>query len=134
MEHVWEHLTLDEASVAAQVCFEFLVPGGFLRCAVPDGLFPNENYQRIVQAGGPGPVDHPAASHKVVYSYRTLAPVFKHAGFRVRLLEWWDNDGRFHAEPWDEREGFVYRSLRFDHRNREGNLGFTSLLLDAVKP
>ncbi|HEV2073500.1 MAG TPA: hypothetical protein VGR29_07640 [Thermomicrobiales bacterium] len=35
---------------------------------------------------------------------------------------------------WDEREGFVYRSARFDHRNRDGRYGFTSLIIDAVKP
>lgn len=133
-EHVWEHLTPDEASVAAQVCFEFLAPGGFLRCAVPDGCFPNEDYQRIVQVGGPGPSDHPAASHRVVYDYRMLSRVFVQAGFDVRLLEWWDEHGKFHAEPWDERDGFIYRSLRFDQRNENGSLVFTSLILDAVKP
>ncbi|MBA2469639.1 MAG: SAM-dependent methyltransferase [Chloroflexia bacterium] len=133
-EHVWEHLSPDEARVAARVCFEFLAPGGFLRCAVPDGCFPNEDYQRIVQVGGPGPSDHPAASHRVVYDYRTLVQVFVRAGLDVRLLEWWDEHGKFHAEPWDERDGFVYRSLRFDHRNQNGSLIFTSLMLDAVKP
>jgi predicted SAM-dependent methyltransferase len=134
MEHVWEHLTLDEAGIASGICHEFLRPGGKIRCAVPDRLFPNEEYQRIVRVGGPGPADHPAASHRVVYDYRTLASVFEGAGFRIRLLEWWDEENVFHAEPWDERDGFIYRSLRFDHRNQQGKLGFTSLIADAVKP
>ena len=133
-EHVWEHLNPDEAAVAARICFDYLRPGGVFRLAVPDGLFPNEEYQRVVQVGGPGPADHPAASHKVLYDYRTLPPVFLAAGFRVQMLEWWDERGVFHAEEWDEREGFVYRSARFDHRNRDGALGFTSLIIDAIKP
>lgn len=133
-EHVWEHLDPDEAEIAAAIVFDYLATGGFFRLAVPDGLFPGEEYQRIVQVGGPGPADHPAASHKVVYDYRTLPSVFERAGFKVRLLEWWDEDGRFHAEPWDEREGFIYRSARFDHRNADGRLGFTSLIIDAIKP
>lgn len=75
-EHVWEHLTPDEARAAARNCFAALAPGGFVRCAAPDGLFPDPAYQRIVQVDGPGPADHPAASHKVVYDYRTLPLVF----------------------------------------------------------
>jgi predicted SAM-dependent methyltransferase len=70
----------------------------------------------------------------VVYDYRTLPPIFLRAGFEVRLLEWWDEAMRFHAELWDEQAGFIYRSARFDHRNQSGGLGFTSLILDAYKP
>lgn len=120
--------------MGVRICFEFLQPGGHLRCAVPDGLFPDEEYQRTVQVGGPGPADHPAASYKLVYDYRTLPPLFAAAGFAVRLLEWWDEEGEFPAEAWDEREGFIYRSARFDHRNRDGQYGFTSLIIDAIKP
>lgn len=134
MEHVWEHLTPDEATVAARNCFAALAPGGHVRCAVPDGLFPDADYQRTVRVGGPGPADHPAATHHLLYDWRTLPPVFTAAGFDVRLLEWWDDTAAFHAEPWDERDGFIYRSARFDHRNRAGRLGFTSLIVDAVRP
>jgi len=133
-EHVWEHLSPEDALVAARNCFEFLVPGGYVRCAVPDGLFPNPDYQRLVQVGGPGSVDHPAAGHKIVYDYRTLTAVFRAAGFEVHLLEWWNEEGTFSTHPWDERDGFIYRSARFDHRNQSGVLGFTSLIIDAIKP
>ena len=75
------------------------------------------NHGRIVQVGGPGPADHPAASHKVVYTLNALSDVFASAGFKVVPLEWCDDDGRFHATDWDERDGFIYRSARFDHRN-----------------
>jgi predicted SAM-dependent methyltransferase len=133
-EHVWEHLDPDHAYNAARLCFDFLRPGGWVRCAVPDGCFPDPAYQRLVQVGGPGPADHPAASHKVVYRLETLQAVFSSAGFEVCPLEWWDEQGRFHEETWDERDGFVYRSRRYDHRNLHGKVGFTSLLVDAVKP
>lgn len=66
--------------------FEFLRPGGYVRCAVPDGYFPNEEYQRGVQIGGPGPVDHPAASHKIVHNFRSITSMFNAAGFKVSLL------------------------------------------------
>ncbi|WP_234009003.1 hypothetical protein [Deinococcus sp. NW-56] len=87
-----------------------------------------------MQVGGPGPADHPAADHKVVYAYRRLSAVFRDAGFEVRLLEYCDDSGRFHAHDWDVTTGPIYRSRRLDHRNREGHLGFVSLILDAVRP
>lgn len=132
-EHVWEHLSYDEGLQAAKVCHEFLKPGGYVRCAVPDGFFRNEWYQHVVQVGGPGPADHPAASHKVVYTHQTLSEVFEQAGFRVNLLEYCDEAGQFHYCDWDETGGFIYRSKRFDGRNQNGQLGFISLIVDAVK-
>jgi predicted SAM-dependent methyltransferase len=132
-EHVWEHLTIEEAQIAARHCFAMLSPGGRVRCAAPDGNFPNPEYQDTVKVGGPGPADHPAASHKVVHTWDTLTDVFGAAGFEVSLLEWCDDGGAFHATGWDEQDGFIYRSARFDHRNQAGLLGFVSLIVDAMK-
>ncbi|MCA0970924.1 methyltransferase domain-containing protein [Halobacillus litoralis] len=132
-EHVWEHLTYEEGREAARICYEHLKPGGYIRCAVPDGYFPDEAYQEGVQVGGPGPADHPAASHKIVHTYKTLRAMFEEAGFHVRLLEYCREDGTFIYEEWDETDGFIYRSRRFDHRNQNGTLGFTSVIVDAVK-
>jgi predicted SAM-dependent methyltransferase len=133
-EHVWEHLDFEEGIEAAKVCFAFLKPGGYIRCAVPDAFFQDEEYQRIVQIGGPGPVDHPAASHKIVYNYKTLTAMFKEAGFEVELLEYCDENGKFHALEWDENRGLIYRSKRFDGRNKDGKLISVSLIVDAIKP
>jgi len=133
-EHVFEHLTEDEGRVAARLCFDHLKPGGFLRVAVPDANFPDADYQNMVKPGGPGPADHPAADHKLVYDYRRLTGVLESAGFVVHLLEYCDEAGRFHYHQWDPANGPIYRSLRLDHRNRDGRLGFVSLIVDAVKP
>ncbi|WP_225218731.1 class I SAM-dependent methyltransferase [Fictibacillus norfolkensis] len=133
-EHVWEHLTLEEGVEAAKICFDFLKPGGHIRCAIPDGFFPDKDYQMGVQIGGPGPKDHPAASHKIVHNYKTITSMFRKAGFSVTLLEYFDEKGDFHTQNWDESEGFIYRSMRFDHRNQNGKLGFVSLIVDAKKP
>lgn len=133
-EHVWEHLTYEEGVNAAQLCFEFLKPSGYIRCAVPDGFFPNEEYQNIVKVGGPGPKDHPAASHKIVHNYKTLSKMFESAGYKVNLLEYCDEDGNFHCNEWDEKDGVIFRSKRFDPRNHGDNLLFPSLIIDAIKP
>src|ERR1041384_4972258 len=36
-EHVWEHLTAEQADAANKNIFDFLKPGGKFRVAVPDG-------------------------------------------------------------------------------------------------
>jgi len=133
-EHVWEHLDLLQGERAAARCLRYLKPGGYIRCAVPDGWFRSFWYQRMVQPGGPGPADHPAAGHRVLHTHASLEAMFRRAGYRVELLEYCDPWGRFHFRHWDPKEGFVYRSLRYDHRNQDGELGFVSLIVDAVKP
>ncbi|WP_127585400.1 class I SAM-dependent methyltransferase [Paenibacillus koleovorans] len=133
-EHVWEHLTYEEGGVAANHCFQFLKPGGYIRCAVPDKNFRNEWYQQMVQIGGPGPADHPAASHKIVYDAKTFVQVFAKAGFEVSLLEYCDEDGDFHYTHWNEADGRIGRSFRFDTRNSKESLGMVSIIVDAKKP
>jgi predicted SAM-dependent methyltransferase len=138
-EHTWEHLTIDEGVDAAKLCYRFLRPGGLLRVAVPDGRFPDDGYQRTVQVGGPGPADHPAADHRVVYVAETLRDVFLQAGFQVELLEWWDAAGQFQTRAWSTDDGPIYRSSLLDHRNqafrdRTGPPGFTSIILDGRRP
>lgn len=138
-EHTWEHLTIEEGVEAARICRRFLDGGARLRVAVPDGRFPDEEYQRTVQVGGPGLPDHPAADHKVVYVAETFVEIFERAGFDVALLEWWDHAGRFQVRPWDPDDGPIYRSSLLDHRNEpyragRGRPGFTSLILDASTP
>jgi len=133
-EHVFEHLTEAQARSAAGICFEFLKPGGLFRVAVPDANFPDPEYQKLVQIGGPGPLDHPAADHKIVYDHGLLSDVLASAGFTIDLLEYCDSQGRFHYNQWDPASGPVYRSLMLDHRNRDGRIGFASLIVDARKP
>jgi predicted SAM-dependent methyltransferase len=133
-EHVWEHLTYEEGVLAAKNCYSHLKPGGYIRCAVPDRFFRNEEYQNMVQVGGPGPVDHPAATHKIVYDYKMLKSVFESAGFEVTLLEYCDENGDFHYAYWNESDGRIGRSFRYDTRNSLENLGMVSIIIDARKP
>lgn len=133
-EHVWEHLTYEEGIQAAKNCFNYLKPGGYIRCAVPDKNFRNQWYQNMVQVGGPGPKDHPAATHKVVYDYINLKSVFESAGFQVSLLEYCDEDGDFHYIYWNELDGKIGRSFRFDTRNSSESIKMVSVIIDAKKP
>ncbi len=133
-EHVWEHMTKEEGIRAAKNCYEFLKEGGYIRVAVPDKNFKNEWYQNMVKVGGPGPIDHPAYTHKIVYDYLTLKEVFESVGFEVELLEYCDEEGKFYYRYWNEEDGKIGRSLRFDTRNSVESLGMVSLIIDAKKP
>lgn len=129
-EHVWEHLTLEEGLKAAQQCFDYLKPGGYLRVAVPDGFHPDKDYIERVKVGGTGPGSD---DHKVLYNFKTFAQIFEKAGFSIQLLEYFDQEGKFHFTEWETAKGKIHRSKRFDERNLDGALNYTSIVLDAYK-
>jgi predicted SAM-dependent methyltransferase len=130
-EHVWEHLTEKEAVQANANCYEFLRLGGRLRIAVPDGFHPDPAFIEYVRPGGTGPG---ADDHKVLYNYQSLRAQLEKTGFIVSLLEYWDEDGEFHFKEWSSDDGHIHRSRRYDPRNQDGSLTYTSLIVDAVKP
>jgi predicted SAM-dependent methyltransferase len=130
-EHVWEHLDCRAAIVAAQNCFTYLKPGGYMRVAVPDGLHPDEGYINYVKPGGWGVGSD---DHHVLYTYRTLNTVFASVGFETTLLEYFDERGTFHYQEWSPADGMINRSSRYDNRNRTRQLAYTSIILDARKP
>jgi predicted SAM-dependent methyltransferase len=130
-EHVWEHLTDEQTAQANRNCFKFLKPGGVLRLAVPDGFNPDKAYIEHVRPGGNGPG---ADDHKILYNYKVMKSRLEKAGFDVHLLEYWDENGQFHFTDWTDEAGRIKRSRRYDSRNKDGKLGYTSLIVDAIKP
>lgn len=130
-EHVWEHLDPDDALAAARRCHAYLRPGGTLRLAVPDGHHPDPSYIAQVRPGGSGAG---ADDHRVLYTHESLCTLLRSAGFEPRLLEHFDAAGHFHRVDWDAADGTVRRSARLDPRNQGGQLVYTSLIVDAVKP
>jgi predicted SAM-dependent methyltransferase len=129
-EHVWEHLSKENGLIAFKNCFRYLKPGGYLRIAVPDGFHPKKEYIEFVKPGGTG---NGAEDHKILYNYQSMSESLYLAGFKVKLLEYFDEGGHFHAASWNPEDGFIKRSKRFDPRNVNGELNYTSLIVDAVK-
>lgn len=129
-EHVWEHLSQQDGAIAAKNIYQFMKKGGYARIAVPDGYFPDQEYINYVKPGG-----HGAGSddHKVLYTIDTLTNVFESVGFKVRPLEYFDNKGQFHFKAWSPDDGMISRSQRFDDRNTNGQLKYTSIIIDAIK-
>jgi len=129
-EHVWEHLTPEDGLIAARNCYKYLKPGGYFRVAVPDGFHTSADYIEHVQPAGTG---SGAEDHKILYNFISLSQIFNQAGFNIDLLEYFDDYGIFHYKEWSPQDGMIYRSKRFDERNINGLLNYTSLILDAKK-
>ncbi len=132
-EHVLEHLTFAEAVEAARNCFKYLKPDGYFRVAVPDGFHPEPNYIAWVRpmTGWNGD------DHKFLFNYRNLTDLLSNAGFAVRLLEWYDENGTFHKIRWSNQDGAISRSANSLWSKFLGifvNAEYTSLIVDAYKP
>lgn len=126
-EHLFEHLTEDQGRLAAAECYRYLKPGGLFRVAVPDGYRRDPAY---LQEAAP-----PNDGHQVFYNLDTLSALLEDVGFKTTPLEYFDAQEQFHAIGWDEKEGMIRRSVRFDTQQdfqRDG-LFYTSLIIDARK-
>lgn len=129
-EHVWEHFTEEQGKLAFTNCHTFLKPGGTLRVAVPDGFQPSAQYIEMVKIGGTG---DGADDHKMLYTYQSMSAMLEEIGFKVHLLEYFDENGSFHKSPWKKEDGMILRSAENDSRNQNGELNYTSLIIDAQK-
>lgn len=129
-EHVLEHLTPDDALIALSNCYKFLKPNGYLRLAVPDGFHPDKHYIDYVKVNGSGPGSD---DHKVLYTYKTLQKLLEKAGFSIKFLEYFDEDGKFHFSEWSTEKGTIHRSKSLDPRNKNGVLAYTSIIVDVYK-
>ncbi|MBC7485905.1 MAG: hypothetical protein H7282_04055 [Cytophagaceae bacterium] len=129
-EHVWEHLTPEDGKVAVRTCYRFLKKGGRLRIAVPDGFHPDPTYIDYVKVGGSGAG---ADDHKILYTYKIMTDILEQAGYKVQLLEYFDESGIFHHNAWEAKAGYIHRSIKNDKRNADGKPNYTSLIVDAVK-
>ena len=127
-EHVLEHLSETDGRTALAECYRYLKPGAVIRIAVPDG---NRRDPAYVAEASP-----PKDGHQMLYDIDSLTRLLEGTGFTVAPLEYFDQNEQFHAEPWDESEGLVMRSVRLDRQEdfRRGNLHYTSLIVDSHNP
>jgi len=129
-EHVFEHLTAEEGFMAARYCYHFLKPNGYIRVAVPDGFHPSVDYINQVKPGGVGVG---AEDHKILYNYNTLSNLFEKNNYQINLLEYFNEKSVFISKDWDPGMGMITRSSKYDERNRNGKLDYTSIIIDARK-
>lgn len=134
-EHVFEHLTEDEAGKALQLISKHMIFGGKIRVAVPDGYNPDPFYIKHVNIGGIGA---DAADHKQLLNSDSLTRILQESGFSTNLLEGYLASGELIQREVDSGSGRVTRS-RSNASNMASKLGWeftdanTSLIVDGIK-
>lgn len=129
-EHVFEHLSIEEAGVALRICHKYMKKGGRFRIAVPDGYSPNKEYIESVEPGGTGVGSD---DHKTLFNVDSLESLLTAAGFFVSRLEYFNANGEFQQKTWSSDDGMITRSRAFDPRNSAQQIRYTSLILDGFK-
>ncbi|MDN5940324.1 MAG: hypothetical protein L0H94_00455 [Nitrospira sp.] len=127
-EHLFEHLSDSDCTTAFKECFHYLRRGGVLRIAVPDGYRNDPSYVEEVSP--------PKDGHQLLFTVDDLTQRLKGFGFEATPLEYFDAKEEFHCYPWNEADGLIRRSARYDTQERfkKGTLYYTSLIVDARKP
>ena len=129
-EHVLEHLNEEQITLALKIIYQYLKPGGCFRIAVPDGFHKDKNYVDMIKPGGYG---LGSDDHKVLCNYKMMKKILNDVGYKVELLEYWDETGIFHKNKLTQENGYIQRSSENDSRNTNGELNYTSLIIDAKK-
>jgi predicted SAM-dependent methyltransferase len=129
-EHVFEHLTTEQIQIALQLFYKYSTEDINIRIAVPDGFHTDSKYIEEVKIGGTG---YGSNDHKQLFTYQSLGKLFEQAGFQSFPVEYWDENGVFHAGYQDDDKGLIRRSMLHDARNKDGKPNYTSLIMDFRK-
>ncbi len=134
-EHVFEHLTYEEAQRTLKNISDHMEAGGRIRIAVPDGYNPNPEYIRHVGIAGIG---DDAADHKQLLNVDVLAGLLSEAGFNPAQLEGYKADGTLVQNDYSANDGYIWRS-RINHKDAANQKPWifpdaqTSLIVDGIK-
>ena len=127
-EHVFEHLTVEQAKMALTCAFSALNEKGNFRIAVPDKNHPDPDYIEHVRPGGSGPG---CDDHKSFWEYKSFCEMASAIGYHCNTLEYFDEKGQLHSSELDENLGKINRSI---HSYKGSIKGYSSLIVDLVKP
>ena len=151
-EHVFEHLSLEELRCSLEHVHKYLAPGGVMRIAVPDAFHPSRYYYNLVKPGG----EETPYEHKIFLDYTIVTKLVDPELFDLKLIEYFDENGIFHAQDYDLEYGEIRRCARnnvgIDLNNKivydqfyssipehlrgqffEKNMTYTSLFFDIKK-
>lgn len=126
-EHVFEHLNKFQILKSLRLMHKFMKTNGKLRIAIPDKNRKDSLYVESVKP----PID----GHQSYMNLKDISKLLKDSGFKVQPLEYFDNSGSFKKIDWDEIDGKIKRSFKFDKQTKfkRSNLYYTSLIVDAIK-
>jgi predicted SAM-dependent methyltransferase len=115
-EHVFEHLTPEQAKAAFSNVNKYLKKGGVFRFAVPDGYHPSAYLRSLIGVDG---LEKGADDHKIYFNINNIKDFIQGLDFEIQPVEFFDKKGYFHKKDFDLKKGFVkrcsiYNKGRFD--------------------
>lgn len=126
-EHVFEHLSKEQIIVSFKLIKRYLKTGGVIRIAIPDKNRLDKKYIKSVKP----PID----GHKSYMNLDDMSKILEGLGFSVTPLEYFNEKGKFIHKKWEDKDGIIRRSYKYDKQTafKNGRLHYTSLIIDAVK-
>ncbi len=128
-EHVIEHLSSEQIIKMNKNIYKYSESDLNIRIAVPDGFHPDVEYINKVKPGGSG---EGADDHKHLFNFKTLTEIFNETGYKAKIVEYWDENGKFHSS-YNANNGYIKRCFSNDLRNNDGIPHYTSLIIDFTK-
>jgi predicted SAM-dependent methyltransferase len=129
LEHVLEHLSIDDSQIALSLLANTLKTDGYIRIAVPDGNHPNDDYLYYVGVDGPD-------DHKYLWRVSDFERISSELGLNLTVLEFCDEMRiRQKVQHLDNR-GLITRrflNLNSDHSNWQSSTGPSSLIVDLYQ-
>tara|TARA_A100001035_G_scaffold236539_1_gene200441 strand:+ start:581 stop:1282 length:702 start_codon:yes stop_codon:yes gene_type:complete len=134
VEHVFEHLTIEEMRNSLRLIFANMVNGGSLRIAVPDGNNPNSEYRKHCGINGIGA---DASDHKQFLTYELLSKEVERTGFHHNLIEGYLENKELVLKKFNNNLGRVIRTRSNKNIRPKDGWDFpdanSSLILDCIK-
>ncbi len=125
MEHVLEHLTVQDVRLALSFAKTYLHKSGNIRIAVPDKNHPNPEYIEFVKPGGSGAG---ADDHRSFWNYSDFIKLAEDLDFKYDLREYYNEQGELVMSDMDTDDGEIVRTAR---KPQQGPLkDYSSLIID----
>jgi predicted SAM-dependent methyltransferase len=125
MEHVLEHLTVEDVKTSLTLAKKYLHKNGMVRIAVPDKNHPNPAYIEYVRPGGSG---SGADDHKSFWNYFDFAALLQSLGFSYSLQEYYDEKGNLVLGELNHERGIIGRTARNKEDGQTDD--YSSLIID----
>ena len=109
---------------------DYLIEGGTLRIAVPDGNHPNPIYKEHAGINGKGA---DASDHKQFITYEQLKSELENCGFKCILREGYFSDGSLVNEKINSELGYIIRSRNNKSFSRKYGWDFENANLSLIE-
>jgi hypothetical protein len=129
IEHVLEHLTLEQNKIFFAIAKRYLQQQGNIRIAVPDGFHTNPEYINFVKPNGNGPG---CEDHKLLWNIDLMNSIASEFNFRITKLEYFDKAGKFTTTDFNDTNGHIYRSYKKLLNTKDIPSSYSSLIVDLT--